>query len=468
MSERDLLALVVDDDDNFRVSLSALIRREGYEAVETDCLEKARTICHETTPHMVVVDLDLPDGDGLDLVRDPECGDSEFIVVTGNATVDTAVAALREGALDYLTKPVDRSRLKSVLAHVARSLRLKSEVQALRSELRELGRFGPMVGRSAPMQAVYDLIARVAPTQAPVFVIGESGTGKELVAQTIHELSPRKEHPFIAVNCGAISSSLIESELFGHEKGAFTGATGKRAGYFEAADGGTLFLDEITEMAVELQVRLLRVLETGMVQRIGANEPIKVDVRLVAATNRDPAEAIADGSLREDLHYRLNVFPISLPPLREREGDIALLADELLDRCNARDGVERHWSKAALQHLESLRFPGNVRELKNAVERAAILGEGELGPELLPSSNGGPQIASSAPTSQPDGDAVRLSVGCTIADAERELISATLKAFDGDKPRAAETLGISLKTLYNRLNAYKHADLEGARESESS
>ena len=283
-----LTALIVDDDPDFRGSMALLVGREGFRVREAASLAAARSRLAESPADLVLVDLQLPDGDGLDLaVEESARATTSFVVITGNASVDSAVDALRKGALDYLTKPVDHARLQSVLAHVSRAFSLRAEVASLRGELRELGHFGPLIGRSKPMQEVFDLIARVAPTEASVMVMGESGTGKELVAQTIHSQSRRKEAPFVAINCGAISPNLIESELFGHEKGSFTGADRRRRGFFEQADGGTLFLDEITEMPLELQVKLLRVLETRSVTRVGSAEAIPVDVRVIAATNRD-------------------------------------------------------------------------------------------------------------------------------------------------------------------------------------
>jgi DNA-binding NtrC family response regulator len=360
------------------------------------------------------------------------------------------VEALRDGALDYLQKPIDHARLKTVLTHVSRTRSLKREVGALRDELRELGRFGAMVGRSQVMQVVYDLITRVAPTNASVLVVGESGTGKELVAQTVHQLSRRRTQPFLAVNCGAISPTLIESELFGHEKGSFTGADRRRHGYFEQADGGTLFLDEITEMPTELQVKLLRVLETRQVTRVGATEAIPVDVRVIAASNRNPETAVAEGKLREDLLYRLNVFPIHLPPIRSREDDVILVAQHFLDQFNAREGTRKQFSQGALEQLRIYDWPGNVRELKNAVERATILADRVIDANLLPQAE---------PRDRANGDdsMLEVRVGSSINEVERRLILATLDRLDGDKRQAAEVLGISLKTLYNRLNVYDAA-----------
>jgi DNA-binding NtrC family response regulator len=345
-------ALVVDDDPDFRESLRAIVEREGFAVRTAGSLREARDALADSAPDVLLVDIKLPDGDGLELVRDPEVTAlAEVVVVTGHASVDSAVEVLRAGALDYLTKPIDRARLKSVLAHMTRTRALKHEVTSLRGALRELGRCGRLVGRSKPMQQVYDLIERVAGTDASVLVTGESGTGKELVAETVHRLSPRRRRPFLPLNCGAISPNLIESELFGHERGSFTGADRQRKGYFERASGGTLFLDEITEMPPELQVKLLRALESGSFLRVGGSDPIQVDVRIVAATNRNPEDAVREGKLRSDLYYRLNVFPIGLPPLRGRDADVPYLAEHFLEQLNREFDSAKQWSRAALARL---------------------------------------------------------------------------------------------------------------------
>jgi DNA-binding NtrC family response regulator len=393
---------------------------------------------------LLVSDLGLPDGSGLDLLQ--ESGSAEVILITGHASVETAVDALKRGAADYLAKPVDFARVKMVLTNLNRTRELKAEIGTLRTELRKLGRFGSLIGASAAMQKVYDLVSRVARTEATIVITGETGTGKELVAQTVHEQSRRHKEPFVPVNCGAVSPSLIESELFGHERGSFTGAERVHHGYFERANRGTLFLDEVTEMPIELQVKLLRVLETGSVTRIGGSELLKVDVRVIAATNRQPEEAVAQGKLREDLLYRLNVFPIELPPLRERGEDIELLAEHFLALLNKGDGTSKHWSPEALERLRQHNWPGNVRELRNVVQRAFILAEDEIGPETLPLARG---------LDERHHASLSIRVGMSIAEAERRLILATLDGCAGDKKRAAETLKISLKTLYNRINEYK-------------
>jgi two-component system response regulator AtoC len=446
--ESVLNVLIVEDDVNLRAALAALVSREGAVPREAGTLEEARKRLAESPLDAVLVDLTLPDGSGLSLLGAPEAlGTPEYIVVTGDGTAESAVQALKRGAIDYLTKPVDRARLRSVLANAQRTRVLKHEAVDLRHQLREFGRFGRLIGRSAAMQRVYDLVERVAPTDAGVFVTGESGTGKELVAETIHLLSRRRSRSFVAVNCGALAPSLIESEFFGHEKGSFTGADRRRVGYFERADGGTLFLDEITEMPQELQVKLLRVLEEEAVTRVGATDLTPVDVRIVAASNRDPQDAVARGQLREDLLYRLNVFPIDLPPLRAREDDAVLLAEHFLDRVNAREGSRKRFTPRALARLRALSWPGNVRELENAVERAAILADEAIDAEALPRPHPGEAIAEDA--------ALHVRVGTPLEDIERRMILATLESLDGNKRRTAELLGISLKTLYNRLSVYQ-------------
>jgi len=451
-------ALVVDDEVNFRESLSLHVARGGYETHEAASVAEARERLATRHFDVILLDLGLPDGDGIELLRDERlAAGSEFIVITGRASVDSAVQALREGALDYLTKPIDLPRLKAILATVSRTREFKAEVRDLRDELRQLGRFGRLVGRAPAMQSVYDLLARVAPTEAGVLLTGESGTGKELAAETIHLRSRRRPGPFLGVNCGAIAKSLFEGELFGHEKGSFTGADNRRRGYFEEAHGGTLFLDEVIEMPLEFQAKFLRVLESGEILRVGGADVVPVDVRVIAATNRDPAEAVRTGLLREDLYYRLNVFPVHMPPLRERGEDIELLAHHFLEGINAREGTEKRWAAAALARLRAHRWPGNVRELKNVVERAAILADTTLGSELIPEVGG-----RAAAVTPPAGTSLHIRVGSTLEDAERRLILATLQSCGGDKKRAAETLGIGLKTLYNRLSVYRAAERLGS------
>jgi len=440
-------ALLVDDDVNFVLGLAEVVGREGFTTKTATSLKEARNEIGKGVPDVLLIDLHLPDGSGIDVVKElEESPGPEIVLITGHGTIETAVEAMRHGASDYLVKPVDFARVRMVLANVARTRELKQQIGSLRGELRKLGRFGPLIGASPQMQKVYDLIGKVAPTEATILVLGETGTGKELVAETVHSLSRRHKEPFLPINCGAVSPTLIESELFGHERGSFTGADRMHKGYFERAHRGTLFLDEITEMPHELQVKLLRVLETGKVTRIGGNEAIPVDVRVIAASNRRPEDAVASGKLREDLHYRLNVFPIHLPPLRERCDDVDLLAEHFLSLLNKEQATSKDFTRPALQRLRTHNWPGNVRELKNLVHRAYILAEEHIGIDSLPLG-----------VQETPGSNLNVKVGTSLGEVEQRLILATLEDCEGDKKKAAEVLGISLKTLYNRLNEYKSA-----------
>ncbi len=442
-------ALIVDDDPPTRAALAEVAEMRGFSVATAGSLEEARSRLAEKAAAVVLIDLMLPDGKGLDLLEDFEGQPRpEIILITGHVTVDSAIDALRGGVLDYLPKPVDMPRLKTVLENVARTLALKEEITDLRGELRTLGRFGKLIGSSTAMQRVYDMMAKVAPTEATVLITGESGTGKEMVAQSIHELGLRRKHPFLPINCSAVPANLIESELFGHERGSFTGATQLHRGYFERASGGTLFLDEITEMSLDLQVKLLRVLETGLVSRIGGEDPIAVDVRVLAATNRSPESAVKDGRLRQDLYYRLNVFPLPLPPLRDREGDIELLAEYFLDRLNQEQGTSKRFGAEARRRMNRHPWPGNVREIRNVVQRAFIMAD-----ELI-ELDGLAEGASVSPSGEGAGTVEGIRVGSSLEEIERQLILATLDHCKGDKKMAAQMLGISLKTLYNRLNLY--------------
>jgi DNA-binding NtrC family response regulator len=449
-------ALIVEDDPNQLMGLAEIVRNEGFSVRTATNLAEAREQIETQLPDVIISDLILPDGSGLDLREHPTTAgaDVEMVLITGQASVESAIKALRSGVLDYIPKPLDMPRLRAVMGNVARTVSSKREVGTLRSELRKYGRFGSMIGASQAIQRVYDLITRVAPTEVGVLITGESGTGKELVAETIHTLSRRKMAPFLAINCGAVSATLVESELFGHERGSFTGAVQSHRGHFERAVGGTLFLDEVTEMPHELQVKLLRVLESRTLLRVGGSSPIEVDVRILAATNRDPAEAVREGRLREDLYYRLNVFPVLLPPLRDRGDDIDLLVDHFLEQLAAEHGQHKTVDPDVLARLARYAWPGNVRQLRNVVERAYILADDRIRIAHVP-----PDVATTPPGAPRAGAAAAppLVIGTSIADAERRLIVATLEHYDGDKQRAASTLGISLKTLYNRLNAYRDA-----------
>lgn len=468
-------ALIVDDDVDSASTLKALIASERFTVAVVHNLRDARRQIALQQPELVLLDLRLPDGSGMELFADPTLlADSEVVLITGHASLETSIQALRLGAADYLVKPINLRQLQGVLSRVMKPAVLKAEVATLSAQVAPDGHFGALWGRAPPMLRLYEQIARVALTSVTVFITGESGTGKEVVAQTVHDLSRRRKRPFLAVNCGAISPNLIESEIFGHEKGSFTGADRQHLGFFERASGGTLFLDEITEMPMDLQVKLLRVLETGCFMRVGSTQTQEADVRVLAATNRPPAQAIAAGRLREDLLYRLNVFPIELPPLRERLSDVALLAQHFLAAIGTQEGHAKQFSAEALELLARYRWPGNVRELRNAVQRAYVMAEGGLiDAQWLPSpsSDSAAAVAGAmsrrslpVPVVRGEGhgheaaafhdDAITLAIGTTLAEAERTLILATLRHHHHHKERTAAALGVSLKTLYNRLKEY--------------
>ncbi len=445
--------LVVEDDDAARRGLVELVRTWGYVAEEAidgdDALAKVGTF----RPSIVLTDVVMPNRSGLGLLRalEDQLGEITIVLLTAQGTVESAVEAMREGAYDYLTKPVDPQRLKILLDRVLERQGQRREVQVLRRQLRDRGSFGRIVGASAAVRGVYRTIEQAAPTTASVLIVGESGTGKELVAQTIHDLSPRASHPYVGVNCAAIPETLLESEIFGHEKGSFTGASERRMGCFELAHRGTLFLDEIGEMGPATQAKLLRVLQERSFRRVGGRQELSVDVRVLAATNIDPHEAVRSGKLREDLYYRLNVFTIALPPLRDRREDIPLLVQAFLVEFNDRYNKKmRGASQDAMRALESHSWPGNVRELRNVIERATIVAEGEtIEAKHLPATFETPR----GPVDQ--SSSVSFRAGVTVDEAERQLILLTLEHTGNNKTKAAEILGISLKTLHNKLNRMK-------------
>jgi DNA-binding NtrC family response regulator len=441
--------LIVEDDSAARIGLEQLVKNWGFIAEAAadgeEALEKVTTF----RPAIVITDLVMPRMDGLALLRalQQQGADVTTLLLTAQGTVETAVEAMKEGAYDYLTKPIDLQRLKILLDKIVERLETMREVKALRRQLRESGTFGSLIGNGTEMRKIYSIVEQAAPTGASVLITGESGTGKELVAQTIHHLSPRATFPFVAINCAAIPETLLESEIFGHEKGAFTGAADRRQGCFELADRGTLFLDEIGEMTPATQVKLLRVLQERRFRRLGGRVEQSVDVRVIAATNIDPQEAVKAGKLREDLFYRLNVFAFRLPPLRERKEDLPLLTQAFINEFNQRNqktiaGVDQQ----TMRMIEHYAWPGNVRELRNVIERATILAPGPfIEPKHLP-----PSLAEEpAPQHQPQ---VALAPGITVEEAERRLILMTLEHTRDNKTRAAEILGISLKTLHNKLN----------------
>ncbi len=428
--------LIVDDEPSFSSGIAEYLRLKDHNVVAANTLAVARELLAQRTPDVLLLDLMLPDGSGLELFdvfekKRPQ----KIIIITGHSGVKSLIGGMAGDGVSYMKKPIEPRELLGILNATTSDAADEEEVAG--------SYFGLLVGESDAMQAVYQKIRQVAATGSTVFVQGESGTGKELVADAVHRVSSRKGE-FVPVNCGGLSKELISSQLFGHEKGSFTGANKRHAGFFERANAGTLFLDEITEMPIEMQTHLLRVLETSKILRVGSESELAVDTRLVAATNRDPAKAVRDGILREDLYYRLRVFPIELPPLRERHGDISVLATYFLDEFNRSNGTSKTFAPETLEAFEQHSWPGNVRELKHAVHRAHIVTMDDVihAPESL--------------EDELPGEIEGLRAGRSIADVERDLIMATLKKFDGDKTAAASSLGVSLKTLYNRLKEYDH------------
>jgi DNA-binding NtrC family response regulator len=440
--------LIVEDEPSTRLGLTELVRTWGFTADSAADGEEALQRITVFRPSIIISDLVMPRMGGLDLLRalKDDGGEYTVVILTAQGTVETAVEAIKEGAYDYLTKPIEPQRLKILLDKVVERQDTRREVKVLRRQLREHGTFGNMIGSSPSMRKVYQVVEQAAPTSASVLIWGESGTGKELVAKTIHQLSPRAQQPFVPINCAAIPETLLESEIFGHEKGAFTGASDRREGCFELADRGTLFLDEIAEMTPATQVKLLRVLQERAFRRLGGRAEQTVDVRVIAATNVVPIEAVKSGKLREDLFYRLNVFAMELPPLRQRKEDLPLLIQSFIAEFNARNN--KHVSAidpAAMRILEQYSWPGNVREVRNVIERAVILASGEfIEMKHLP-----PLVTESPDVVKP---VVSLAPGTTVEEAERQLILMTLEHTRDNKTRAAEILGISLKTLHNKLN----------------
>jgi two-component system, NtrC family, response regulator AtoC len=499
--------IIIDDDMLTRVSTAELIKSWGYEVETAASFNEGLKLVNEAVPDVAIIDLRLPDGDGMELLslireQHPQV---DAVILTGHASIDSAIDAIKKGAENYLEKPSDPNRLLVTLKKIAEKKDMRSEIVTLRRQLQKMGAFGALIGKAKPMQKLYTLIERVATSDVPVFITGESGSGKELVAQTIHSLSKRRRERFVAINCGAVPPTLIENELFGHERGAFTGADQRQEGYFEMADDGSIFLDEITEMPPDLQVKLLRVLEQGKFRRIGGRQEIEIDVRVISATNRDPFKAIEEHRLREDLYYRLNVFPIHVPPLRERLDDIPLLASYFLEMLNEKEGKNiTSFEPAVLQALQQHPWPGNIRQLRNVINRAYILASSNtitvscLPDELKPQDATRPRLKVleipigltleeiqkrvvaatleyvSGDTSKADellgtpvmsigepgaaneeSTTVAIRVGTSLEEVERLLITKTLELNQGNKPKTAESLGISLKTLYNKLERYE-------------
>ncbi len=452
--------LVVDDDRSNRETLQRTLARAGY---EVDCassgkeaLEALRT--RATT--LMMTDLRMPGMDGVELLRAARMvsPDTEVVLVTAFGTVETAVEAMKEGAYDFLTKPLKRHEVLKTVRKALEKRSLIDENLALRAQLQHqqaVGPLGRIIGHSAALRSSLEVVKQVAPTNATVLITGESGTGKELVARAIHGLSPRAERPLVSLACAALPETLLESELFGHEAGAFTGAAGQRKGRFEAADGGTLLLDEVSETSPATQVKLLRVLQEGEFERVGGSRTVRVDVRIVAATNRDLAEMVEDKAFREDLYYRLNVIRVDLPPLRQRAGDVPLLADHFV-----RQYAERH-AKAisgvdaeAMDLLDGHRWPGNVRELQNTIERAVVLTQTDrIGVAALPPGLQGGERRT---------EQLSFPIGTPLREVERRMIQETLRLTGGDKKFAANLLGIHSRTIYRRMEDERQARSQAA------
>jgi len=450
--------LIVDDEQAAREGLSEIVTAWGYETKTASDGAEALKLADEFVPAAIISDIFMPKLDGFALLAHmrEELPGTAVILLTGQASVEAAVRAVKEeGAFYYFEKPINTRQLSVVLQRAIEQSATQRENAQLRRQLREYGVFGKLIGASQVMRQIYTTIEQVAGSAVSVLITGESGTGKEVVAQTIHHLSPRAAHPFVAINCSAIPETLMESELFGHERGAFTGAIARREGCFELADAGTLLLDEIAEMPAVLQAKLLRVLEDRHVRRLGSTKEVTIDVRVLAATNKDPHEAVRRGELREDLLYRLNVIHIELPPLRERRDDIPLLAQYMVDELR-----ERHHRPAGVVSPEVLElfarhlWPGNVRELRNVVEHAVIVCEGQrIEKQHLP-----PQLF--AARARAPEETITLPVGVSLDEAERQLILKTLIKTNNNKTRAAELLQISLKTLHNKLKLYRDTDVD--------
>src|ERR1700684_1037426 len=446
--------LIVEDEENARLGYEALLRRWGFEGLGVNSAEDALAKFSEFAPAVLIADVELPGMNGLDLLArlGEELQNVPAIIITGKGSEERIVAAIEAGAFWYIEKPLKGSVLHVLLDRALGRVRDRKQVAALTRQLRESGKLGDLVGRSKPMQEVMHLVEQVAPSSASVLITGETGSGKEILARTIHRLSPRSERAFVAINCSAIPESLMESEIFGHEKGAFTGAAERRLGCFELAHGGTLLLDEIGEMPAPTQAKLLRVLEDHKIRRLGSRVETPVDVRVVAATNKNPEQAVASGHLRQDLYFRLNVFHIHLPPLREHKEDLPLLIEHLLAEISEKHGKKVSGASADTMDLfKSYPWPGNVRELRNVLERSTIASDrGTIGRQHLP-----PDFGHTAVVAGEGLGGIRFPIGTTVDDAERELIVQTLEATSQNKTRAAELLGISLKTLPNKPKEYE-------------
>jgi DNA-binding NtrC family response regulator len=444
--------LVVDDEVNARTALAELLRDEGYDVEMAADAFKALGKLETFAPQIVVTDLKMPGMDGIDLVKKIRSADdpAAVIVMTAFGAVETAVNAMRAGAADYLTKPINFGELLIIIDRVLETEHLRAETRQLRARVGERVAPDNIVGRSPSMQHVFEIVDQVAPSRATVLITGESGTGKELIANALHQRSPRAKKPFIKLHCAALAESLLESELFGHERGSFTGAVGRKDGRFSLADGGTLFLDEIGEISPSTQVKLLRFLQEHEFERVGGTDTIKVDVRVIAATNRNLTEEIAKGRFREDLFYRLNVVALEMPPLRDRASDIPALVEFFLAKyAKANEKHIEAFSPNALEAMMAYKWPGNVRELENAVERAVVLTTSTtIEARALPTTV--------RPASSPATGAPQIPGG-TMEEVGRYAILETMKATAGSTSKAAEMLGISSRTIQYRLHQYNQA-----------
>jgi DNA-binding NtrC family response regulator len=453
--------LIVDDEANAREALQTLLSDEGYEtAVAADGLEALERI-ESFEPEVILTDLKMPRLDGLGLLERGKkvSPHTAFVVMTAFGSIDTAVEAIKRGAENYLTKPLDIDALGALVGRAMEKAKLSSEAASLRQRLEQRFSFGEIIGDHPAMQRLLKTVAQVAASRASVLIYGESGTGKELIAAAIHQNSKRKNGPFVRLNCAALAETLLESELFGHERGSFTGAVGRREGRFKQADGGTLFLDEVSEIPMPLQVKLLRFLQEREFERVGGNETIRVDVRIVAATNRDLQSLVEAGTFREDLFYRLNVIRLDVPPLRARTSDVPLLAAHFLRRfARENDRDIAGFSDEAMRALLAYPWPGNVRELENAIERAVVLaGDDQITPDLLP--------ATSADAARGNDELGLMIPGLTMGEIERIVIERTLAAVDGSTARAAEVLGISRRKIQYRLKEWSDG-IEGGESEE--
>jgi len=449
--------LVVDDQKNMRTTTALLLRDEGYQVAEAGSVEEATSLLTGRPFDVVLTDLKMEPLDGLELLRRAStiAPNAQIIVMTAYGTIESAVEAMRRGAYDYVSKPFKEPELLIRVQKAVERRRLLSQVSLFAEDFRRRHGLHSIIGKSEVMHRLAGHIARAASSDATVLIMGESGTGKELVARAVHALSKRCEKPFVAVNCAAMAETLLDSELFGHAKGAFTGAIKARRGLFEEADGGTLFIDEVTETTLAFQAKLLRAIQEQEIRRIGESSSVKVDVRLVTATNQDLQRAVTEKRFREDLYYRLNVVPLKVPPLRERKEDIPLLAQHFLTRYNERCATRRRLTLQSIEHLSSWSWPGNVRELENAIERAAALAENdELAPRDFPFGIPGSGPTASATANEPATTAAPMTLAASLDEAERSAIAASLSRHAGDLGEVARELGVSATTLWRKMKRH--------------